>query len=1139
MLSAIQSSLKKETPIDLELLDNPLYFEPYLKEYDPELRLPDLENEDLFFVNEEFPLDKTMPLYNRISYSNKKKNESLDVEIPAVPLIQFTPPLYIQYEAPKTLYCPVKDIEQQTITHSIQSLHVDTNQTSLSTNRAIGDQSDYIRGNSTALPFMPGGMENKVKERFIAHPRSNELETIAPGLPYGLQVDAPHQSILHQTLNQLTINPSKPPLNKQADTVDGLVDEMDQFLQINEPEIQREYAIHVSNDPIDLTFTLAKEWPFELDIFQKQAIFHLEQGHNVFIAAHTSAGKTVIAEYAIALANLHHTKCIYTSPIKALSNQKYRDFKHIFPSVGIVTGDVQIDPNSNCIIMTTEILRSMLYRGADVLRELEYVIFDEIHYLNDIERGVCWEEVIVLLPSHVKIIMLSATVPNTKEFCEWVGRTKLKDIYIITTYKRPVPLEFNLFMNQSKKFFTVKDIDAQEINKINWKQASDLFYANSKKTASSKDMKEKQMITNCIYKLQKDQNLPCIFFCFSRRKTEFYSDLPMTLTTKSQQNHIHTFFSKSILRLSKQDQLLPQIQSTYQLLIKGIGLHHSGMLPLLKEIVEMLFCQGYIYCLFATETFAMGINAPAKSVCFTSVRKFDGKVYREINNSEFIQMSGRAGRRNKDTKGLVIIMCIDYLPNVNWLHTMLLSSTNQLASQFRLTYNMIIQMTRLPLLTMMDMMQSSFLENKSIVNKPVLEEELALKTKALDLIPAITQNPFNVDLLPYCQTLLKKHGSMIKCYTYLWQSKRGFYPIGQLLLTIKGLGIIVNYENGQLLVALVPCEVSAFDIYHQQVNTSTMNRSVAQCELVMMPLSNIVCLYEHVEKLQRMTALSKVNNKLLSSVLSKCLLHLQQGKIHQKLPKLKEIEYMEHFQIIMDAKRQLNSYKCSKGPTFKEDCQFQLESLLLKQEIQFLSNQLESSSVFHLEEYTNRVKVLQELKYIQGNTILLKGRVMAEINTMDSLIVTELLFMNFFDNLECNELLSLLSTLIYQEKSQDEIVLTSQLTNQFTVFKEHIERLLAIQQQLRLDVLEMSDIIKPGLMEVVYEWANQMSFVRVMDLTSTHEGSIVRCITRLDEGCREMRGASRLMGNLKLVEKMEKCQMLIRRDIVFAASLYL
>lgn len=190
---------------------------------------------------------------------------------------------------------------------------------------------------------------------------------------------------------------------------------------------------------------MAYQFPFELDTFQKLAILQLEQHNHVFVAAHTSAGKTVVAEYAIALSQKHMTRTIYTSPIKALSNQKYRDFKRDFKDVGLITGDFQINQTASCLIMTTEILRTMLYCGSDITRDLEYVIFDEVHYVNDRERGHVWEQVLILLPAHVCVVLLSATVPNTIEFADWLGRTHQRKVYVITTNKRPVPLMHYLY----------------------------------------------------------------------------------------------------------------------------------------------------------------------------------------------------------------------------------------------------------------------------------------------------------------------------------------------------------------------------------------------------------------------------------------------------------------------------------------------------------------------------------------------------------------------------------------------------------------------------------------------------------------------------------------------------------------------
>lgn len=332
-----------------------------------------------------------------------------------------------------------------------------------------------------------------------------------------------------------------------------------------------------------------------MDDFQKEAVFHLEQGDSVFVAAHTSAGKTVVAEYAISLASKHMTRCIYTSPIKALSNQKFREFKQTFgaQNVGILTGDVQINPEAPCLIMTTEILRSMLYRGADLIRDVEFVIFDEVHYVNDQERGVVWEEVIILCPQHINLILLSATVPNTKEFADWVGRTKKKDIYVISTPKRPVPLEH--FLYAGKDLFKVVDSKAQFLGQgikdagdaIKRRQDKELESNPSLNAAASarggrgqqrgqrggtparratalrgrggsnfsgsrqSGQGDRSLWVHLVGLLKKKDLLPVVTFVFSKKRCEQYAgSLPNTdLCNSREKSEVHVVIERSLTRL--------------------------------------------------------------------------------------------------------------------------------------------------------------------------------------------------------------------------------------------------------------------------------------------------------------------------------------------------------------------------------------------------------------------------------------------------------------------------------------------------------------------------------------------------------------------------------------------------------------
>ena len=540
----------------------------------------------------------------------------------------------------------------------------------------------------------------------------------------------------------------------------------------------------------ELVPQMAKSWPFELDTFQKEAVYHLENGDSVFVAAHTSAGKTVVAEYAIALAAKHMTKAIYTSPIKALSNQKFRDFRHVFDDVGILTGDVQISPEASCLIMTTEILRSMLYRGADLIRDVEFVIFDEVHYVNDLERGVVWEEVIIMLPDHVTLILLSATVPNTYEFASWVGRTKKKDIFVISTPKRPVPLEHYLWAG--KEMFKIVDSDKKFLEP-GWKKANDVLSGRDKakvpqaaddrvpekggpqargtrgsssrggsgrgqqagrgqlanrgqgniartgrgggRTSAAQD---RNLWVHLVSQLRKDGLLPCCIFVFSKKRCEENADSlsNQDFCTAAEKSAIHIIIEQSITRLKPEDRILPQIRRLRELLARGIAVHHGGLLPIVKEIVEILFAKTLVKVLFATETFAMGLNLPTRTVIFSGYRKHDGREFRNLLPGEYTQMAGRAGRRGLDTVGSVIIVAAGKTeaPPAGELKQMILGTPTKLRSQFRLTYNMILNLLRVEALRIEEMIKRSFSENTTQALLPQHAKQVELSEANLSKI---------------------------------------------------------------------------------------------------------------------------------------------------------------------------------------------------------------------------------------------------------------------------------------------------------------------------------------------------------------------------------------------------------------------
>ncbi|EMD42321.1 hypothetical protein CERSUDRAFT_90937 [Gelatoporia subvermispora B] len=1125
--------------------------------------------------------------------------------------------------------------------------------TSTSIERAPGPSSSFVRGKSGHVPFWPGGLEGILKapeELVDLLEDSGRLRTVAPGLSRGLRMpgddsqdadladlrliseEARRREIDGHTESQPYSNGDVPydPSSSQVTTeIDDLLPTTRSHLKpVKPPRTLRSAHVHKRdwaheidiNKPMhnfhELVPEMAHKYPFELDTFQKQAVYHLEMGDSVFVAAHTSAGKTVVAEYAIALAAKHMTRAIYTSPIKALSNQKYRDFKQTFSSssVGILTGDVQINPEANCLIMTTEILRSMLYKGADLIRDVEFVIFDEVHYVNDAERGVVWEEVIIMLPDHVNIILLSATVPNTKEFADWVGRTKKKDIYVISTPKRPVPLEHYLYagrdlhkiVDAERNFIGTGYKDAGEA--LRRKQDKEREAAGlppvqrmgaraaapqrggrggpqarggQRSGASARGapvgrggsprtfhQPDKNLFVHLLGNLRKRSLLPVVIFTFSKKRCE---ENAATLTnadlcTSVEKSEIHVAMEKALSRLKGSDRQLPQIRRMRDLLSRGIGVHHGGLLPIVKEVVEILFARGLVKVLFATETFAMGVNMPARCVVFSHIRKHDGKSFRDILPGEYTQMAGRAGRRGLDATGTVIIVANDELPEQSVLNTMILGTPNKLQSQFRLTYNMILNLLRVEALRVEEMIKRSFSENLSQKLLPdnqrkVEEHEKSLRRYtelACDVcLPDIYRfYDISADVVEHNQkmlTLALKHpqGGRILAPGRLVILRDAHFRsnVGVLL---KGGETVDNVKSFFVLV-LVDHETKRkagssedfgipprwpVDRYPTRYEDEEITYEVAQ-----LPLTSITLVTERTIKVDTDTLfygrrMSQMEStvRLLSAILGHWL-------ADQKIPevdwnKVRSLEFQENLRARDELSKKLPEFTCTQCLDFEEHYVIAHGKCMLEANIAELRRTISDQNLELLPDYEQRIDVLKDLKFIDDNsTVLLKGRVACEINSANELVLTELILENTLAPYEPEEVVALLSCFVFQEKTEVEPQIPPKLQEGLEAITAINERVGRIQDRHKVPGDEFRTL-KSGLVEVVYEWAKGMPFEQITELTDVAEGTIVRCITRLDETCREVRDAARVIGDAELFKKMEECQMKIKRDIVFAASLY-
>ncbi len=436
--------------------------------------------------------------------------------------------------------------------------------------------------------------------------------------------------------------------------------------------------------------TLRSRIDFELDDFQQRAIGALGQGSNVIVSAPTGSGKTLVAEYAIDLARARRQRLFYTAPIKALSNQKFNDLCEEYGSdaVGLLTGDHSIRPDAPVVIMTTEVLRNMIYTGSPQLDDLFAVVLDEVHFLQDPYRGPVWEEIIIHLDREVRLVCLSATVSNAGELGEWVT-TLRGTTAVVTEARRPVDLE-QLVMFRSRSD-----------ERVHLKEISRLRPANDRGRGPDGDRRAGEWSTPSrlavISELEKRSLLPAIVFIFSRNGCDEAAESArragVSLTSPTEQTRIDEILDERLTHLDPTDLVVLGAQRFRERLRNGVAAHHAGMVPTFKEVVETCFAEGLIKVVFATETLAVGINMPARSVVIERLSRFTGEHHRVLSPGEFTQLTGRAGRRGIDLLGSAVVLWNRFVQHEQ-LVELATSTSFELRSVFAPTFNMAVNLVR-------------------------------------------------------------------------------------------------------------------------------------------------------------------------------------------------------------------------------------------------------------------------------------------------------------------------------------------------------------------------------------------------------------------------------------------------------------
>jgi superfamily II RNA helicase len=472
---------------------------------------------------------------------------------------------------------------------------------------------------------------------------------------------------------------------------------------------------------VDLNDSKYKEWydtfPYTLSLFQKTSIQSIINGHHSLVCVPTGSGKTAPALFVIEYFKKRGKKVVYTSPIKALSNQKFHEFREKFPniSIGILTGDIKLNPHADVLIMTAEILQNKFISkhsiDFDIESEVGCIIHDEVHMINDRDRGHVWEQLIMKCPKNVQMLLLSATLHDPISFASWIESVSQRKVVVSSHNERMVPLYHLGYMTYNSTLVKrVKDAELQFLENFshNFKP---LYQSNGKFNSENfnsyrkclKIMEKKNYHVNHVFciqslidKLSEENMLPAVCFILSKKQIEYYAKT-ISVNLFPKDSKIPPTMKKiceSILRKKfpncEEFFKLEEFTEAIKMFERGIAIHHSSMIPVLRELTEILFEQGYLKFLFATETFSVGLNMPIRTTVFTDIYKFDGNKKRLFFPHEFIQSSGRAGRRGIDEKGYVIHLLNMYNPDIieTEYRNMIMGASPPIKSQFKFSYHL-------------------------------------------------------------------------------------------------------------------------------------------------------------------------------------------------------------------------------------------------------------------------------------------------------------------------------------------------------------------------------------------------------------------------------------------------------------------
>jgi ATP-dependent RNA helicase HelY len=894
-------------------------------------------------------------------------------------------------------------------------------------------------------------------------------------------------------------------------------------------------------------FSFRELYDFEFDPFQVAACGALTAGDGVLVAAPTGSGKTVVGEYAVHLALEQGRKCFYTTPIKALSNQKYNDLVRRYDTdrVGLLTGDNSVNGNAPVVVMTTEVLRNMLYAGSPTLRNLGYVVLDEVHYLADRSRGAVWEEVIIHLPESVRVVALSATVSNAEEFGEWLSsvrggaREGSGGIEVIVDEHRPVPLWQHMLVGR-RLYDLFTDDDHHQLNPELIRLAQrDAYRMPSSRPGRGGHRPRRPAPPyrpEIIDRLDAAGLLPAITFIFSRAGCDAAVQeclaAGLRLTTPDEAAHIETVAARRTADIPEEDLAVLGYHDWVTGLRRGIAAHHAGMLPAFKEVVEELFAAGLVRAVFATETLALGVNMPARTVVIERLDKWNGEAHAELTPGEYTQLTGRAGRRGIDVEGHAVVL---WQPGIDPGAVAGLAGTRTypLNSSFRPSYNMAVNLTeRAGRARAAALLESSFAQFQADRGVVGLARRLRRVRASLDEL-AESMTCDRGDFMEYAQLR-----------NQLTEAERGASrsrASAQRAAALRALGAlrrgdIIRIPSGRragMAVVLAPPPASDVSAPARADGPLVLT---ANGQLKQLSAADFPVPAEPVERLRVPPSFSarspKHRRDLVSSMRSKLAARDfdgrglggrgQNGRSRQAGRRGRaddggpdDLDYGARDREgardgdAAELRRKLRRHPCHSCPDREQHARYAERYFRQLQEADELDRQIGSRSHVIARTFGKVCAVLDELGYLDNDTVTPDGKRLAGLYSELDLLAAECLRRGFWEGLNPAELAACVSVLSFESRQQDDEPSTrlpkGPVRDVLAAMTKTWVELDQIEKRSGLSFLREPD---PGFVWAAYRWVRGAKLEDVLDsVPGLTPGDFVRSTKQLIDLLDQIAGA--------------------------------